>query len=54
MTNKEMEFFYPKTQQDWRNCLKKNHVEKDAAWMVMYKQKANVASVRWNFMFWLD
>ena len=39
MTNKEIEIFYSKTQQDWRNCLKKNRVEKYAAWMVMKLDK---------------
>lgn len=48
MINKEIEIFYPETQQDWRNWLLKNHVEKDAVWLVMYKQSANMATVKWS------
>ena len=44
----EIEHYYPKTKEQWRNWLAKNHVHKDAVWLIMYKKSANKPSVTWS------
>jgi len=44
----EIETFYPKNKQQWRKWLEKNHVKKDAIWLVMYKQKAKKPTITWS------
>lgn len=40
--------FYPKSRQQWRAWLEKNHVKKDAVWLIMYKKIADKPSVKWG------
>src|SRR5690606_32773259 len=48
MPEKEIETFYPKNIQEWRKWLVKNHLKKNAVWLVMYKKAANEPSVSWS------
>ncbi len=44
----EVKKYYPKTKQHWRKWLLKNHIQKDAVWLIMYKQSANKPTVTWS------
>lgn len=38
MSKQEVEEFYPETKQHLRKWLQKNHLTKDAVWLVFYKK----------------
>ncbi|HZY78452.1 MAG TPA: YdeI/OmpD-associated family protein [Cyclobacteriaceae bacterium] len=40
--------FAPKSRNDWRNWLKKNHKKEDSVWLLYYKKKTNVTSLTWD------
>jgi uncharacterized protein YdeI (YjbR/CyaY-like superfamily) len=44
----EVEKYYPKTKQHWRKWLVKNHIQKDAVWLIMYKRSANKPTINWS------
>lgn len=44
----EIEIFYPTNQKEWRLWLAKNHLQKDAVWVVFYKQKAGKPTINWS------
>lgn len=44
----EIETFYPKTRQQWRKWLQKNHNRKAAVWVIFYKQKAGKPTLTWS------
>ena len=44
----EIETYYPKSKQHWRKWLAKNHITKDAVWLIMYKQKAGKPTITWS------
>lgn len=48
MSIQEVEHYYPKTKQHWRKWLEKNHIRKEAVWLIHYKQNANKPSLRWS------
>jgi uncharacterized protein YdeI (YjbR/CyaY-like superfamily) len=48
LPEKEIETFCPANTQAWRQWLKKNHVSKQAVWLVQYKKKANVPTITWS------
>ncbi len=48
MEKKEIETFYPTSQQQWRQWLEENHRSKQAVWLVHYKKKSSVASITWS------
>jgi uncharacterized protein YdeI (YjbR/CyaY-like superfamily) len=48
MDAKGTEIFYPKTQTAWRKWLEKNHLSKQAVWLVFYNQKSGVKSITWS------
>jgi uncharacterized protein YdeI (YjbR/CyaY-like superfamily) len=35
---KEIETFYPKNRQEWREWLRENHAEKQSVWLIYYKK----------------
>lgn len=45
---KEAEEFYPKTQDEWRAWLQKNHKQKDAVWLVFYKKSSAKFNQSWS------
>lgn len=44
----EIEQFYPKTKQQWRKWLVKNHQIKDAVWLIYYNKKSNKPTISWS------
>jgi uncharacterized protein YdeI (YjbR/CyaY-like superfamily) len=42
---KEIETFYPKSRQEWREWLQENHNKKQSIWLIYYKKKSNVPTV---------
>jgi uncharacterized protein YdeI (YjbR/CyaY-like superfamily) len=48
MQEKDIETFYPTSQQAWRVWLQENHRSKQAVWLVCYKKKANTPTVMWS------
>lgn len=42
---KEIETFYPKSRQEWREWLQENHDKKQSIWLIYYKKKSNVPTV---------
>jgi uncharacterized protein YdeI (YjbR/CyaY-like superfamily) len=48
MKQNEIELFYPKSQKEWRLWLTKNHIKKDAVWVIFYKQKIGKPTITWS------
>lgn len=48
MEKKEIETFYPTSQQQWRQWLEENHRSKQAVWLVHYKKKSGVPTISWS------
>jgi uncharacterized protein YdeI (YjbR/CyaY-like superfamily) len=48
MSKNEAETYYPKSQQEWRNWLEKNHQKEQSIWLVYFKASTKVASLSWN------
>jgi uncharacterized protein YdeI (YjbR/CyaY-like superfamily) len=48
MSKQEIEHFYPKTKQHWRKWLEKNHIRKDAVWLIHYKKNADKPTIGWS------
>jgi uncharacterized protein YdeI (YjbR/CyaY-like superfamily) len=48
MNKPEIEHFYPKTKQHWRKWLEKNHLRKDAVWLIHYKKNADKPTILWS------
>lgn len=42
---KEIETFYPKSRQEWREWLQNNHDKKQSVWLIYYKKKSNIPTV---------
>ena len=40
--------FYPKTKQEWRNWLEENHLTKTSVWLIQYNKKSNKPSIGWS------
>lgn len=43
-----IESFYPKSRQQWRKWLEKNHDKKDEVWLICYKKETGKPSVVWS------
>ena len=48
MPSIEIETFYPRSKKEWRNWLAKNHLKKDAVWLVCYKKNADKPTITWS------
>lgn len=44
----EIEEFYPRNKKEWRNWLRKNHVTRDAVYLIMYKKQTGMPSLNWS------
>jgi len=44
----EIESFYPKSRQEWREWLQVNHATKQSIWLIYYKKKSNLPTVLYN------
>jgi len=43
-----IETFYPKSRQEWRKWLAKNHAKKQSIWLVQYKKDSNIPTLSWS------
>lgn len=41
MIKKNIETFYPKNRNEWRDWLKENHKKEESIWIIYYKKKSN-------------
>jgi uncharacterized protein YdeI (YjbR/CyaY-like superfamily) len=48
MPKNDIDTFCPKSRQEWRLWLKKNHSLKQSVWLVCYKKKSNVPTISWS------
>jgi uncharacterized protein YdeI (YjbR/CyaY-like superfamily) len=48
MPPKDIETFYPSTQQEWRLWLQENHSSKQSIWLIAYKKSSGKPSVSWS------
>lgn len=48
MSKDEIEQFYPETKQHWRKWLEKNHIRKNAVWVVFYNKKSTKPTISWS------
>jgi uncharacterized protein YdeI (YjbR/CyaY-like superfamily) len=48
MNKQTTEEFYPATKQHWRKWLAKNHMHKDAVWLIFHKKHTGKPSVKWT------
>ncbi len=48
MNKQEIEEFYPESKQHLRKWLQKNHLKKDAVWLIFYKKHTGKPSVAWT------
>ncbi len=45
---KEIETFYAKNRQEWREWLQGNHDKKQSIWLICYKKKSNIPTVTYG------
>lgn len=45
---KEIETFYPKSRQEWREWLQENHTQKQSVWLIYYKKKSAIPTVMYS------
>lgn len=44
----EIETFYPRTRQEWREWLQDNHHVKQSIWLIYYKRKSNIPTILYS------
>jgi len=44
----ELEEYCPHDKKDWRKWLEKNHVKKEAVWLIFYKKKSPKYNLSWS------
>lgn len=45
---KEVETFFPASQQDWRDWLQQNHDQKQSVWLIYHKKSVSTAAIGWS------
>jgi uncharacterized protein YdeI (YjbR/CyaY-like superfamily) len=45
---KELETFYPKSRNEWREWLQDNHDKKQSIWLIYFKKKSNIPTVSYS------
>jgi uncharacterized protein YdeI (YjbR/CyaY-like superfamily) len=45
---KEIEMISPKSRQEWREWLQENHDKKQSVWLIYYKKKSNIPTVKYS------
>ncbi|NIJ44749.1 uncharacterized protein YdeI (YjbR/CyaY-like superfamily) [Wenyingzhuangia heitensis] len=48
MTNLTQAEFCPANQQEWRQWLVENHLEKDSVWLIIYKKGSKTPNLTWS------
>ena len=44
----EIQTFYPKTKNDWRNWLQEHHQSKTGIWVILYKKNSGKPTISWS------
>lgn len=44
----DIEQFYPKSQTEWREWLRENHLSKQCVWLVFYKKNSGISTITWS------
>lgn len=44
----EVEIFYPRNREDWKNWLQENHLSKNSVWIVFYRKSSGKESLTWS------
>ncbi len=44
----EINSFYPKSRQEWRDWLQNNHSKEDSIWLIYFKKKSNTPSILYS------
>jgi len=44
----ELETYYPRNRQEWREWLQENHDKKQSVWLIYYKKKSNTPTVAYS------
>ena len=44
----DIETFYPRSRQEWRDWLQDNHAKKQSVWLIYYKKKSNVSTILYS------
>lgn len=48
MSINEIEKYYPENKQQWRKWLIKNHIKKEAVWLILYKKNVGKPTITWS------
>ncbi|WP_037302385.1 YdeI/OmpD-associated family protein, partial [Runella limosa] len=48
MSKQQVEYFYPETKQHWRMWSEKNHIRKDAVWLIYHKNNTGKPTLNWS------
>ncbi len=48
MQKNEIEIFYPQSLAAWKKWLEKNHISKQAVWLVFYNKNSGKKSITWS------
>ena len=48
MSTNNPETFHPENEQEWRNWLKENHLEKQSIWLIYYKKSTGKKNLAWS------
>jgi uncharacterized protein YdeI (YjbR/CyaY-like superfamily) len=48
MEEDQLDTFYPKTREEWRNWLKEYHNQKASVWLIFDKKTANINRITWT------
>ena len=48
MSKNEVVTYCPKSRQEWRNWLEKNHQLEQSIWLVYFKTSTNLPSITWS------
>lgn len=48
MEKNEIGIFYPKSQTAWKKWLEKNHLSKQAVWLIFYTKSSDKKSISWS------
>lgn len=48
MNKENPETFHPANEQEWRNWLEENHMEKQSIWLIYYKKSSGKSNLVWS------
>lgn len=48
MSKTNLDTYCPTSKEDWRNWLKKNHIERDSIWLIFYRKNSPRHNLSWS------